>query len=433
MRVLRRGLGLLLLLLLGSGLWAPPASAHTRLVDATPAEGSVLATAPQAVELQFTEPVTVVESAFVLYDSAGVHGVDGVPSTVMVTSRDQVVSATLPGGLDRGSYSLSWRVVSADGHPIGGATGFAVGAPSGPLAAPVLDAQTEGVARLHTAVQVLGWLGLLGGVGLWVFRRVVAPGDRTAGGQHLVEAGLALAVASAALLVGTSGVQEAGGGWADLTRARAWRDGLMSGSGLALGLLALGVALVLGAGRLPPSVGRVVGLVGSLLALSSVLATGHTRSIGPGWLMSLLDLVHVSAAAVWSGGLAGLGLYLLAARRGPSGAVASAAVVARFSALAGFLVSLLGASGLGMAILVLQRPADLTGTGWGRALLAKLALVAVVGLLAAWNRFHLVAAVSRPSTPTEQWYRLRSAVVDEAVIVVLALAVTGVLVGQSPL
>ncbi len=433
MRFLRRGLGLLLLLLLASALWAPPASAHTRLLEVTPAEGSVLATAPGTVELRFNEPVTVVESAFALYDSAGRHTVDGLPSMVEVTSRDQVVTATLPAELVRGSYLLSWRVVSADGHPIGGATGFAVGEPSAPPVAPAPDAQTTGVNRLHTGLQVLSWLGLLGGVGLWVFRRIVAPlGTRVPGGRRLVTAGLALSAVTTTLLVGASGVQEAGGRVSDLAQGWAWRDGAVSAPGLALALVVVGGTLVVVADRLPPSTGRVLGLLGSLVALTSLLATGHTRSVGPGWLMGLMDLVHVGAGAVWSGGLAGLGLFLLAARRRPDGAVATAAVVARFSALAGVLVALLGASGLGMAVLVLDRPADLTGTGWGRALLAKLALVAVVGLLAAWNRFHLVGSVRRPSAPLEQWRRLRSAVVDEAVIVVLALAVTGVLVGQSP-
>jgi copper transport protein len=69
---------------------------------------------------------------------------------------------------------------------------------------------------------------------------------------------------------------------------------------------------------------------------------------------------------------------------------------------------------------------------YGRALLVKLALVAVVGLLALWNRFVLVNAVRQRSPGAAQWRRLRGAVLDEAVIVVVALAVTGLLTMQTP-
>jgi copper transport protein len=429
-----RALGLLAALLLSTVLGAPSASAHTQLVDTAPTAGAVLPTAPGTVELRFNEAVTVVEGAFALYDTTGRHTVDGVPSTVAVSSRDRVVTATLPAGLARGSYLLGWRVVSADGHPVGGALAFAVGAVSAtPPDAPALDARGGAVATLRTSLQVLAWLGLLGGVGLWAFRHLVlAPGSRSGRGGRLVVAGLGLAVTATLLLAGTGAVEQAGGPVTDLADGWAWREGLSSGAGASVALVAVGAVLLLLAERLPVPAARAVGLLGSLVALSSVLTTGHTRTVEPTWLMGLLDLVHVSAAAVWSGGLLGLGLHLLAARRRPAEAVAAASVVVRFSTVAGVLVGLLGVSGIAMAVLVLERPADLTGTGWGRALLAKLALVAVVGVLAGWNRYSLVGAVRRRGAPAEQWRRLRSAVVDEAVVVVVALAVTGVLVGQSP-
>ncbi|GAA1828788.1 copper resistance protein CopC [Microlunatus capsulatus] len=428
-----RALGLLVLLLLGAVLGAPAASAHTRVVVAVPVEGSVLSTAPGTVELRFSEPVAPVAEGFALYDSTGRHTVDGEPSTVDVTSRDRVVTAALPTGLARGSYLLGWRVVSADGHPVGGTLAFAVGAPSAtPPSAPAVD-DGGAVGTLLTTLQVLGWVGLLGGVGLWSFRHLVlGPDGRRGPGGRVVAAALGLAVAASALQAGTAAVLRAGGRLVDLADGWAWRQGLAEAPGTALLLVTAGTLLLLVAGRLPTRAARVLGGLGSLLALASVLVTGHSRTVGPTGLMAVLDLVHVSAAAVWSGGLLGLGLHLVAARRRPEEAVRTAAVVVRFSVLAGVLVGLLGASGAAMATLVLERPADLTGTGWGRALLAKLALVAVVGVLAAWNRYALVAAVRRRGAAAAQWRRLRSAVVDEALVVVVALALTGVLVGQSP-
>ncbi|CAA9312205.1 MAG: Copper resistance protein CopC / Copper resistance protein CopD [uncultured Friedmanniella sp.] len=396
----------------------------------------MLGDAPRTVELQFTEPVTVVSSGFALYDTNGRHLSGGRPSTVTGTVQDQTVTASLPPGLADGSYLLSWRVVSADSHPIGGVLAFAVGAPSAiapsaPATAP--DSLGSTVGTSYLVLLVLGYLGMLGAAGLWVFGHLVLRPPQVRGwASRLVVLGLALTVGSNALLVGLTQVREEGRRLWDLATPTVWLEGAASGPGASLGLVVVGALLLGGSHRLSPGLGRSVGLLGALVTLTSVLATGHTRTVGPAWLLSGLDLVHVCTAAVWFGGLVGLGLHLRQARRGDGDPVAVAGVVARFSALAGVLFGLLGASGLLMAFLVLERLAAVLGTGYGRALLVKLGLVGVVGLLAVWNRYHLVRAVGSRAAQPAQWQRLRSAVVDEAVIIVAALAVTALLTAQSP-
>jgi copper transport protein len=71
-------------------------------------------------------------------------------------------------------------------------------------------------------------------------------------------------------------------------------------------------------------------------------------------------------------------------------------------------------------------------TGYGRALLTKLAVVGVVALLALWNKFQLVRVVARQPGPGPQWRRLRAAVLDEALLLVVILGVTGLLTLQNP-
>jgi copper transport protein len=109
-----------------------------------------------------------------------------------------------------------------------------------------------------------------------------------------------------------------------------------------------------------------------------------------------------------------------------------AGTVARVSALAGVVVGLLGVSGVVLAVLIVGSFRTAFFTDYGQALLVKLALVAVIGVLAVWNKAYLVKVVSRRPSEQAQWRRLRSAVVDEAALVVLALAVTGLLTMQSP-
>jgi methionine-rich copper-binding protein CopC len=108
--VLLRGILVgLVLLVIGAG----PASAHAALVGSDPADGSQQATAPSTATLTFNENIGNGQIA--------VQAPDG--STVEVTNvrtLDHTLTGTLAGADQRGTYSLSYRVVSADGHPVTG-------------------------------------------------------------------------------------------------------------------------------------------------------------------------------------------------------------------------------------------------------------------------------------------------------------------------
>jgi copper transport protein len=426
--------GLVVLVTFGS---AVPASAHAGLVGTEPTEGSVVDAPPRDLRLSFNEPVTPVAGGFTLYDSGGRYPASaGAPSGVPVTTLDAVVTAHVPAALPRGSYLLSWRVVSADSHPISGTLSFVVGeasaAPPAPPAAEP-DSLRNPVNTLYLALQVLGYLGLLGAVGLSVFDHLVlTPPERSRLRDRLLTVGVVLAVVAYALLLPLTVLREQGERLGRVAAAAAWQDGWTTSAAGTLALAAAGGLLLVLGGRLPRASGRVVGLTGALVAVASVLPTGHTRTYGPSWLVVGLDLVHAATAAVWFGGLVGLAVHLVRARRSAADPVPAAAVVARFSTLAGALVGLLGLSGVGLAVIILGSFRAALGTDYGHALLVKLALVGVIALLAVWNRVHLVKAVQRRTPPEAQWRRLRGAVLDEAALLVAVLAVTGLLTMQSP-
>ena len=102
-------------------LAAGPAAAHAQLVAAEPAEGAVLPSAPQTVVLTFDEPVTPLVFRWL--------GPDGAVRELAARSEGRRVLVPVPP-VGRGSQLLSWRVVSSDGHPVGGACSFAIGASS---------------------------------------------------------------------------------------------------------------------------------------------------------------------------------------------------------------------------------------------------------------------------------------------------------------
>ena len=111
-----------LVLLLGA-LAAPEASAHAGLVRSEPADRSVVATAPSHFHLFYNEPVSPLVLKLV--------AADGAATTLdKFTVRENTLMVDLPEGMANGTYVISWRVISEDGHPVAGSELFSIGAPS---------------------------------------------------------------------------------------------------------------------------------------------------------------------------------------------------------------------------------------------------------------------------------------------------------------
>ncbi|MEO6997156.1 MAG: copper resistance protein CopC [Terracoccus sp.] len=419
-----RLLGVLLMsLALGLGLPPTSASAHAELVSTVPTAGAVLSTAPSSVELTFDEPVFLVPDGLQLYDSSGVH------RTLPVAAAGSTVRATLPARLAQGSYVVAWRVVSDDSHPESGVLAFTVGQAS-TIAPTVTPADSRPVDVLYEGLNALGYLGLFSLVGLTVFDLVVA--RTTAPGRRLPQIAGLVSVICYAALVPLTAVREQGSGIrALLTPGGATLD--WAGAGAATWALAsTGVVLMLLRTRLPGRVGPAAGAVGAVVALTSVLPVGHTRTFGPGWLVMGADLVHASTAAVWVGGLIALILYLARARRQQDVPAGAAVVLGRFSTLAGGLVVLLGLTGTALAVVIVGSVPALVGGLYGRLLLAKLGLVAIVGAVAVWNRFRLVPLLGREGLPSRAWRHLALALRLEVAGLVLVVCLTSVLTLQNP-
>ncbi len=410
-------------LVFGLVLPAASASAHAELMSTVPAAGSVLAGAPRSVALTFDEPVFLVPDGFQLYDRSGAH------HTVPAEAVDATVRATLPADLPEGSYVLGWRVVSDDSHPESGVLSFAVGrADATALTVTAADARPVGV--LYGTMTGLGYLGLFGLVGLTTFDLLVA--RTTAPGRRLPRVAGLVAVSCYAVLVPLTTVRERGLGLGRLLTPGVVTSGWAGAAAATLALAGCGVALMLLRTRLPGRVGLVAGAVGAAIGLVSVLPVGHTRTFGPRWLVMGADLVHASTAAVWLGGLVALILHLARARRRQDDPAGAATVLGRFSTLAGGLVVLLGLTGTALAVVMVGSVPALVGSAYGRLLLGKLGLLAVIGGVAAWNRFWLLPRLGRKGEAARAWRQLAMALRLEVVGLVLVLGVTSALTLQNP-
>jgi methionine-rich copper-binding protein CopC len=104
---------------------ASPASAHDRLTGSTPSAGSTITTSPSRVTLTFTDEVTTIGLTVLVKDPSGGSVTDGPPTTDGTAVLQAIDRPTVPG-----EYTVAYRVVSSDGHPINGRFAFTLDVPS---------------------------------------------------------------------------------------------------------------------------------------------------------------------------------------------------------------------------------------------------------------------------------------------------------------
>jgi methionine-rich copper-binding protein CopC len=112
-------------------LGAPSALAHTVLLTAVPADGATLTSSPSQVVLTYDEPVQASTLQMAVTASSG-----ATVSTSAPTVAGTVVTQSLPPDLPNDTYTLAYRLVSVDGHPVGNTITFIVKNPAS-SAAPV--------------------------------------------------------------------------------------------------------------------------------------------------------------------------------------------------------------------------------------------------------------------------------------------------------
>lgn len=437
-----RRFALVLVAILLGGIFAvgtgvAPAAAHAELLGTTPENGAVLEEAPERAELLFNEPVRLIDGAIHLFPGEG-----GDPTQLEARVTDTTVLIDLPAELDDGPYALSYRIVSADGHPLGGAITFQIGEGNpGDVDPGLSELGTTPAATewLVSAVTVVQYLALLVLAGLLFFDRVIQRTGRSVAPSVLLRLAYLMAASSSLLLIPISALRITGADPSQIFFPELWLSGLTASPIIAAGLVTVAgaAAMVLGVRSSNPA-RQVLAPVFAAGALAAPVLVGHTRTTEPGWAMVAADLGHLAAGAFWTGGMIGLLLYLRAARpdaadaepRNPS--EAAGALVARFSRFALISVLVLAVSGLTMAVLVLDSWDALITTGYGRTLLLKLGMVVPIIALAGWNRTRLLPRILTRPTATLQWASLRRTLKYEAALLVAVIVITGFLTNSSP-
>ncbi|MEU0991067.1 copper resistance protein CopC [Streptomyces sp. NPDC005953] len=389
---------------------AAPASAHAALTGSNPQDGAVVATAPSEVKLTFSEQIAMGKDSIRVLEPSGKRA-------DRATVRDLSTGGTIAYGVEllpdlpQGTYTVAWRAVSADSHPISGAFTFSIGAPSSTEVA--LSAQEPGtgvVGVLYDIARYAAYTGfvlMVGGASFillcWQRGAGVRPVQRL-----IIHGWVTLTAATLAMLLLRS-PYTGSGKLADAFELSGLRDVLESKTGAALvsrllllGAAALFIAVLFGSyarrdaepdgtpgddggdnhesgvGRKDLTFGLAVGgtVVAAGIAATWALSEHASTGIQPGVAMPV-DVIHLLAVATWLGGL---GALLTTLYRGPS---IEEEAVRKFSRVAFISVVALVATGLYQSWRQVGSWSALTGTSYGRLLLLKVALVGVL-LGVAW-------------------------------------------------
>jgi copper transport protein len=361
---------------------AGEACAHASLVKASPADGAVVPVAPAALSLTFNEPVSPLVIRLIGPDGAPI-----VPRTVV--GEDNTVTVTAPANLQRGTHVLSWRVISADGHPVGGSLMFSIGAPSAQPAAEADSRADRGVRAVLWAVRVVLYVGLFAGIGGAFFCAWIADPVSRRRSQPWLLVLLAAALVAAPASVALQGVDALDLPLSGVTQKVSWETGLETSYGLtaiaaAFALFAGFFACVAESARIARGL-ALLGLLGVGLALS---LSGHASTAQPQLVSRPALFLHAVCVAFWIGALLPLALGVRDAgkRAAPSGV----GEVRRFSNAIVPVVVLLVLTGLWLAFVQLDRIDALWTTSYGQVLACKLAAVIALFALAAANRYWLV-------------------------------------------
>jgi len=404
---------------------AAPASAHAVLRQAVPAREATLPGPPTEVVLTFSETVRAVPGKIFVLGPDGRRVDRGEP-----VGTGAAIRIPLTEQVPRGTYLVSYRVISNDGHPVAGAYQYFVGAPS--VGAPTV-ADLPGADRTVevglAASRYLGYLGLLLIVGpalalarLWP-RRLPrrAPARLAWTGAAL----LGLGTVGALLFQGpyTIGGTLTALTGADLREVLGSRFGVAHLARLAL----LAAALPLLSRVMRGDAGRASGALLALLGAAALVTwpvAGHAAVSPVPPLSIVLDVAHLAGVAAWLGGLAVLvGFLLRQAAEAELDAILP--VWSRWATLA---VGGLLLAGAGQALIEVAGFRALLETTYGRLVIGKVALFALLlGAAAYARRLARRGAAGRRTTT-----RLRRIVTVELAVAALVLGLSAALAQTTP-
>ena len=429
------------------------ASAHAYLVKTVPAASVVLNAPPPNIQLTYDEAV---EPRFAIISVTDVDGHQETTGPVHRSPSDpDTLVVPLRPNLPEGWYLIYWRAISVDGHPVNGFFTYAVGPNPGP--APQFRIPDISATATTPQLLITRWamfVFVMAAIGLFVMRLLVArPVVRAVEGAGLKAVSVAFLVAAVLGLIAipvyldVSTANDSLRSVFDVTalvplyRVTAFGRAMVDLE-LCFGLFCVAAAVALWVDRpdrARRSIAELIASCGALVAAAAVLvipgAAGHAAQTSPRGLTLLFDWLHLASGSVWLGGLVGL-LVLGSSVSSRVRIPALSAIVPRFSNVALISVLVVGATGIGEAIVHMPAVNALWETGYGQAILVKTGLLGGAMLIASGNLLRskprLIASQRQPELGEPAARLLRGLVSGEVVVVIGIVFAAAVLSSLAP-
>lgn len=404
-------------------VWSTTAFAHAVLMDSSPKAGQQLDAAPKEVTVTFNENVGPI--FFKILDRTGKEV--GAPDEIKVDGYKLILP--LKDALANGTYVLTYRVISADTHPVGATFGFSIGEPMADTSQMSADAGSSTTPWTYVVAgnRWLLYVTMLLAAGSALFTTLVSsPGAVGEAAFRLGRKASMVAAASYILSIGFGGAEMVMGGGGALFSADTWVRGTQSTltPSAAIGVPAMLLLMwAFGQGAAQPKTGTL--LAGSAAAVASFLVTGHAATAEPVWLMAPVVGVHLICTAFWLGAL-----YPLMVSTTAVSAKDSGAIMTEFSVRAVYTVVAIALSGLVISWVQLETPANLLGNDYGISLIRKLVLFAIILGFAAYNKMVLTPALEKGDAGSE--VRIRRSIKFEYGVYVLILGAAMTLTLTTP-
>ncbi|MFB9330326.1 copper resistance CopC/CopD family protein [Paenibacillus aurantiacus] len=362
------------------------ASAHAVIEKMTPAVGERMAKGPDRIELVFNEAIESKVGSLKVLDKRS----KAVGSAEPVTSEDgRTLSLALPA-LEEGVYTVSYNVISADGHPVTGSYVFIVGDPPEAVDASnfnlhtqlgheghVMSTQLGGRDFILYAMRIAYYAALMLAAGLLLWSAIARKENQSLGRvRRKWELPVARTLLVVVLLFVFIQATEMMKGYPASEYAKLFGQTSVGRGWLLLIVLAAALFPVL-------KLGSAARAVWAVLILGVESWSGHAVVYSPKFVTVLLDFVHLAGAALWSGGLVLL-LALWKFDRKEAGRFAE-----QFSQMALLSIAVMTVSGVAMTLFFLPSLDYLLYTPWGKMLIAKTALVVLVLIVGALLRFRV--------------------------------------------
>jgi copper transport protein len=367
---------MLVLLTAASGLFTPKVSAHASLIQVNPPANSHLKESPSLISFTFNERLDEGLFYIKLFDQKGSE----VTKQKAAMNADHTGTELQIPKLPDGIYVISYHVISADGHPIGGSYPMTIGNPPLSDASPNHSApsvHSHGDLSSANATIVVQYVSR----GFWYFSFLALagwilwlrlPGSGGAAGRQALASWtrnlqrvhfIALLIFIFTHMEDLLGHEGAVGG-SQIAQ-------LFTSTGVGLSWTGLLVLSLAGFALLQRWLWADILWVIALLAVKS--GTGHAVAFPPQSVTVALDFIHLAAAALWVGGLVLLAVHLLQKKEEGVGVFLQA-----FSKMALISIVVLTLTGSATILLFLPKPQYLFYTLWGKLMLVKIGLVVLV-------------------------------------------------------